>query len=123
MAAGLATAGPAAAKLTNIPTPDGTKYNSACSGALIAAKWIVRRVDRARLPAQPARDHLAGGRRRGLDRFARRLTFVRASPGGLSGDARPGNSAGSAAALTSNVDHRLDEGEECACAPCSPLLS
>lgn len=59
LAAGLATAAPAsavangsdvpagkfgfAAKLTmtNIPKPDGTKYNSACSGSLIAAKWII----------------------------------------------------------------------------------
>lgn len=59
LAAGLATARPAsavangsdvpagqfqfAAKLTmtNIPKPDGTRYNSACSGALIAAKWII----------------------------------------------------------------------------------
>jgi secreted trypsin-like serine protease len=32
-----------AAKLTmtDIPKPDGTKYNSACSGSLIAKKWII----------------------------------------------------------------------------------
>ncbi|HEY3466923.1 MAG TPA: trypsin-like serine protease [Amycolatopsis sp.] len=32
-----------AAKLTmtDIPRPDGTKYNSACSGSLIAKKWII----------------------------------------------------------------------------------
>jgi secreted trypsin-like serine protease len=32
-----------AAKLTmtDIPKPDGTKYNSACSGSLIATKWII----------------------------------------------------------------------------------
>jgi secreted trypsin-like serine protease len=59
LAAGLATAPPAsavangadvpagqfgfAAKLTmtDIPKPNGTKYNSACSGALIAAQWII----------------------------------------------------------------------------------
>ncbi|QKV77055.1 trypsin-like serine protease [Amycolatopsis sp. Hca4] len=59
LTAGLATAAPAsavangsdvpagqfgfAAKLTmtNIPKPDGSRYNSACSGALIAKNWIV----------------------------------------------------------------------------------
>ncbi|MEC3974531.1 S1 family peptidase [Amycolatopsis sp. H20-H5] len=59
MAAGVAVAAPAsavangsdvpqgqfkfAAKLTmtNIPKPDGSKYNSACSGALIAPQWII----------------------------------------------------------------------------------
>jgi secreted trypsin-like serine protease len=27
--------------MTNIPRPDGTTYNSACSGALIARQWII----------------------------------------------------------------------------------
>lgn len=27
--------------MTNIPRPDGTKYNSACSGALIAPQWVL----------------------------------------------------------------------------------
>ena len=27
--------------MTNIPRPDGTHYNSACSGALIAQRWII----------------------------------------------------------------------------------
>lgn len=55
----VATAGPAAAvangtdvpagtfkfaaklTMTDIPRPDGTKYNSACSGSLIAQQWII----------------------------------------------------------------------------------
>lgn len=58
-ATSLATAGPAAAvangtdvpqgtfkfaaklTMTNIPRPDGTHYNSACSGSLIAQQWII----------------------------------------------------------------------------------
>jgi secreted trypsin-like serine protease len=27
--------------MTNIPRPDGTRYNSACSGALIAPQWVL----------------------------------------------------------------------------------
>jgi secreted trypsin-like serine protease len=27
--------------MTNIPRPDGTRYNSACSGALVAPQWII----------------------------------------------------------------------------------
>jgi secreted trypsin-like serine protease len=27
--------------MTDIPRPDGTQYNSACSGALISARWII----------------------------------------------------------------------------------
>jgi secreted trypsin-like serine protease len=59
LAAGLAFAAPAAAvangtdvppgtfkfaaklTMTNIPKPDGSTYNSACSGSLIAKKWII----------------------------------------------------------------------------------
>ncbi|HEY3712934.1 MAG TPA: trypsin-like serine protease [Jatrophihabitantaceae bacterium] len=38
--------------MTNIPRPDGSHYNSACSAALISPRWIITaghvvRVDRA----------------------------------------------------------------------------
>ncbi len=28
-------------RMTNIPRPDGSHYNSGCSGALIAPQWVI----------------------------------------------------------------------------------